>query len=341
MPTIQAQTLIDLSRAIFIAAGAPDDIAQVVAGALVKANLMGHDSHGVLRVARYVDRIRQQGLDPAARPKIARRTGGVAVVDGQWGFGQIGARFGTELVRDIARTDGTGCVVLSRVNHIGRVGEYAEMLAKEGLASMLFTGSSGLRGAVAPFGGQDRIFGTNPITWSVPVKEGRPPLVVDFATAGTAEGKLAVAASKGVTVPEGLLLDREGNPSVDPNSFYEGGALLPFGGHKGYGLSLMVQIMGGALGGLPEEGKFGNPTLIIAWSIDAFVPAEQFQEQVEALLQRIKDSRPAPGFEEVLLPGEPEARTLARRTEEGIPVPEPTWQGLLDLAQELGAEADV
>ena len=341
MPIIQPQPLIDLSKAIFVAAGAPEDIAQVVAASLVKANLLGHDSHGVLRVTRYVDRIRQGGLAPAARPKIGRRSGATAVVDGQWGFGQIGARFGVELAAEIAGTSGVGCVTLSRVNHIGRLGEYAEMLADQGLIGLLFTGASGHSGSVAPFGGRDRIFGTNPLAWAAPVKEGRPPLVVDFATSGTAEGKLAVAVSKGVAVPPGLLLDREGNPSLDPASFYEGGALLPFGGHKGYGLILMVEIMAGALGGLAEGGKIGNSTVIVAWSVDAFVPAEQFHDQVETLLQRIKDSRPAPGFAEVLLPGEPEARTLVQRSQEGIPLPEATWQGLANLATELGVAVDV
>jgi LDH2 family malate/lactate/ureidoglycolate dehydrogenase len=289
--------------------------------------------------------IRRGQIKPEARPVVTRQTGAVAIVDGGLGFGQPAARFGTQLAGELAQKHGIGCVALSRVNHIGRLGEYAQQLAAMGLISMLVTSNTGSAGSVAPFGGVDRIFGTNPLAWSLPVGPDRVPLVVDFATSGAAEGKLAVAVSKGVEVPAGLIVDKDGNPTTNPKLFYEGGALLPFGGHKGYGLLLMVQTMATGLAGLRDlpmpKGFFTNSTLITAWSIEAFIEPDEFNGFVEELLQRIKASRPAQGFSEVLLPGEPEAKMLAQRTAEGIPLPEATWEALQKLAQELGVSTTV
>jgi LDH2 family malate/lactate/ureidoglycolate dehydrogenase len=342
MLTIQAKDLTQLSQAIFEAAGTPADIAAVVAEALVEANMLGHDSHGVLRVTRYVDMIRRGMIKPDARPTISRQTGAVAIVDGQFGFGQPIARFGTQLAGELAQAHGIGCVALNRTNHIGRLGEYAQMLAGMGMVSLLVTSNTGSSGSVAPFGGRDRIFGTNPLAWSLPVGPDRQPLVVDFATSSAAEGKLAVAVSKGVDVPAGLIVDKDGNPTTDPKQFYDGGALLPFGGHKGYGLLIMVQTMATGLGGLNDlplpKGAFTNSTLITAWSVEAFIEPEKFGGFVEELIQRIKASRPAPGFADVLLPGEPEANMAAQRSAAGIPIPEATWEGLQALAQELGVK---
>jgi LDH2 family malate/lactate/ureidoglycolate dehydrogenase len=261
-------------------------------------------------------------------------------VDGDWGFGQINARFGVEQAIELAGQFGLGCVALTRTNHIGRLGEYAQMLAEAGLVGMVMTGISNHSGSVAPYGGRDRIFGTNPMAWSLPVDSTRPPLVLDFATSGVAFGKVAVAHSKGVAMPAGLLLDREGQPTVDPATLFDGGVLLPFGAHKGSGLLMMVELLTNGLAGMADrqtnDGQFGNPTLIMAWSIEAFSPKHEFATYVEGLLQRIKASQPAAGFDEVLLPGEPEIRTQAERERDGIPIPEATWQKLTGLAEELG-----
>jgi len=339
MPTISAQKLIELGQAIFRAAGAPDDIAQLVATSLVQSNLLGHDSHGIMRVLRYVDTIRQGKLQPGARPQLERQSGAMAIVDGGWGFGQVAAQFGAESAVKLARASGVSCVALSRTNHIGRLGEYVELIAARGLVGLALANGLARGGGVVPFGGRERIFGTNPIAWAAPAGPGRPPLVVDFATAATAEGKLAVALSQGQRVGRGLLIDRAGKPSTDPARYYKGGALLPFGGHKGYGLSLMIEIMANLLAGSAPvsspEYTPGNAALIMAWSIDAFTPPDRFQRLVAELLQRIKSSAPAPRVEEVLLPGELETRTLAQRSQSGIPIPEPTWQALLKLAGEL------
>ena len=340
MPSIPSQTLTELSQSIFTAAGAPPETAQIVAESLIKSNLLGHDSHGVQLIPGYVKNIQQGRIDPQAQPIVQQQTAATAVVNGAWGFGQIVARHGTILAAKLAQEAGLACVALSQSNHIGRLGEYAQMLAEQGLVGMIMTGISGHEGAVAPFGGRDRIFGTNPIAWAVPVGEARPPLVLDYATSAVAFGKVTLALSKGTSIPEGILLDKHGHPSTNPADLLDDGVLLPFGGHKGYGLILMIELLTQGLSGFadapPGEDRIGNPTLITAWSVEAFLPQDQFQTYVETLLQRIKNSRPATGFDEILLPGEPEAKTRRHRAEAGIPIPEATWQKLTDLAQDLG-----
>ena len=340
MPTIQTDKLKTLCTGIFTAAGATPETAQRVVESLLKSNLIGHDSHGVQLIPGYIDRIQAGDMDPNAQPTIERQTSALAVVNGNWGFGQVTARFGTELAADLARSAGVACVALTRSNHIGRLGEYAHMLADAGLIGNLMTGISGHMGVVAPFGGRERIFGTNPIAWGIPVDAARPPLILDYATSGVAYGKVAVAQSKGQPIAPGLLVDKAGNPTTTPDDLIDGGALLPFGGHKGGGLNLLVELLTVGLAGFadhpPESNQVGNPTLIVAYNVDSFLPKADFDAYTESLLQRIKDSQTAAGFDEILLPGEPEAKTLAQRSEEGIPIPDPTWQSLLELAQELG-----
>lgn len=344
MPTIQASSLIDICQNLFVAAGAPEDKARIVAGSLVKSNLLGHDSHGVQLVPGYLERIREGKMKPKAQPEVERQTGAITIVDGGWGFGQINARFGVERAIELAGQFGLGCVSLTRTNHIGRLGEYAQMLAEAGLVGLVMTGISGHSGIVAPYGGRDRIFGTNPMAWSLPVDRARPPLVLDFATSGVAYGKVAVAHSKGVSVPAGLLLDQAGNPTVDPAALFDGGVLLPFGAHKGSGLLVMVELLTNGLAGFADrqanDSSLGNPTLLMAWSIEAFLPKHEFDTYIEGMLQRIKDSQPAAGFEEVLLPGEPEIRLQFERERDGIPIPEATWQKLAGLAESLGVSID-
>jgi LDH2 family malate/lactate/ureidoglycolate dehydrogenase len=343
MRMITASALTDMTQAILTAEGTPPDIARQVAVSLVTSNLLGHDSHGVLRLARYVNYIRTEMIQPAARPTVAQQSEATAVVDGAWGFGQTIAQFGTSVAAELARAHGVGAVSLTRTNHIGRLGEYAEMLANESLVGMVITSGSAFGGAVSAYGGSQRIFGTNPIAFAVPVDEEFPPLVVDFATSGVAEGKVAVALSKGARLAPGLLLDKDGAPSTSPASFYEGGALIPFGGHKGYGLALMIEILASIMTGVApglsaEWTRSSNPTLITAWDPTRFVPLDQFRRQTAELCRYIHNSRPAEGFEQVLLPGEPEARSRAVREREGIPLPDTTWKELSDLASSHGIE---
>lgn len=333
---IQASDLLVLTQHIYELAGAPPDIAQHVAGSLVKTNLLGHDSHGVIRTGAYVAKIRDGSLKPAARPVIARRSGATAVIDCGWGFGQIGAQFGAEAAAEIAREHGMASVALSDVNHIGRLGEYAQMLAERGLIGIVMTAGSMFGGSVAPYAARERVFGTNPIAWAVPVPNGRMPLVLDFATSVVAEGKLQVARSKGVSVPLDWIYNQHGQPSDNPHDFYNGGMLRTFGSYKGSGLALMIEIVATLLSGFApvstSEFRHGNPTVIMAMEITRFTTMERFERLLEELLVRFKSLQPAEGFEGVLLPGEPEMRTYEQRIREGIPIPESVWAELNALA---------
>lgn len=340
MPAVQAETLIAYGQSIFEAAGASAEIAEAVTRSLVQTNLTGHDSHGLIRIKQYVALIRKGTLDPMAQPEVEKRLGAIATVDCHWSFGQIGARFGTEIARQLAQESSIGCVSLRRVNHIGRLGEYAEMLADEGLIGIIMTGGTFLRKSATPYGGRDPILSTNPMAWAVPVGDSRGPLVLDYATAAVANGKILVALSKGEPFPPGMLLDKDGKPTTDPATFYEGGMLLPFGTYKGSGLSIMMELIPTILSNFSPvsspEFKAGNPTLIIALSIEAFTERERFERLTRELLQRVKAVPPADGFDEVLLPGEKEERSIAERLQNGVPIPDSTWGELIELATEYG-----
>lgn len=340
MRHIRAEDLQRFATGVFAAHGASAADAATVARALVKASLLGHDSHGILRVGRYVEKIRRGTLHPAAQPAVAHRRGAVAVVDGGYGFGQVTADFGSQLVLELAHAHGVGAVSLGRTNHIGRLGDYAEKIAAAGCIGLVFSSGAGPGGSVAAHGGRERIFGTNPIAWGLPVPAGRGPLIADFSTAAVPEGKVDMARARGETVPPGSLLDAAGRPTVSPADFYAGGAILPFGGHKGYSLVLLVEVMASLLAGsVPASSpdyQVGNPTLLIALEVGAFQPTAEYLRHTEALLQRIESSQPAAGFDRVLLPNALELETAGRRERDGIPVPDALHAELLALGQAAG-----
>jgi uncharacterized oxidoreductase len=288
----------------------------------------------VIRTKTYITQIEDGQLKPAAQPQVARRTGAIALVDCGFGFGQIGARFGAQLASDIAQENGIGCVALQDVNHIGRLGEYAEMIARDGMVGLLFTGGTMGKRSVTPYGGREAIMGTNPMAWAVPT--GDMPLIHDVATAAVANGKIMVALSKGEAFPDGMLLDKDGVATTDPASFYEGGMLLPFGTYKGSGLAMMMELIPTLLAGFAPIAlpgfRSGNPTLILALQVEAFTDRANFEQNVRDFMARVKTVPPAVGFDEAMLPGEQEARYYADRSRHGIPLPEAVWDDLTTLA---------
>ena len=336
--TIHAKPLQSLTRDIFTAAGAPADIAAVVAESLVTTNLFGHDSHGVLRVKQYVNMIRAGMIKAAARPRIRKRFGATAMVSNGYGFGQTGARFAAQLAVEMGREHGIAAVSLGQTAHIGRLGEYTQMIAAAGLIGIGFTSGSMFSGWVAPYGGREKVFSTNPMSFAVPCG-GEGTLLLDFATAGMAHGKVLLARAKGESVPQGMMLDKNGRPSTDARIVDDGAVLLAMGAYKGSGLSMMMEIIPTLLAGkrpiVSPDFHFGNPTLLMALSPDAFDEDTDFVQQVEALKQHVKSVQPAEGFDEVLLPGEPESRSYAERVNSGIPLPERVWDDLQELANEL------
>jgi LDH2 family malate/lactate/ureidoglycolate dehydrogenase len=324
---IPADELLALSVRILVGAGTPPDSARVVAGSLVRSNLMGHDSHGVRRLIRYVAEVREGRIDPAALPEVEQVRTGAVVVHARRAFGQLSAGRAVRALREMDA--GAGVAVVRDCNHIGRVGEYVAELAEHDLIGLAFCNTNP---AVAPFGGRERRLGTNPLAWAAPRARGRPPIVMDWASSVVAEGKLGVARDRGEPVAEGLIRDSAGRMSIDPNDFYDGGMLLPIGQHKGYGLSVLIELVAGLLGGagissMPGyTGDFG--TVLMAFAIDAFEAPEEFRARAEEFCRHLTATEPADGYDEVLVPGEPEERCLAERERTGVPLPESTWREL-------------
>jgi uncharacterized oxidoreductase len=339
MPLVNHVVLADFVSRIFQATGAKEEVASLVADSLVASDLAGHESHGVVRVHQYLNAIAAGYLDPKAEPVIAHETATIALVDARRSFGQVAARFAMMVTIEKARAQGLAATGVFNCTHIGRVGEWTQMAADQGMIGLAFCNGGGPGGAVTPYGGVARRLGTNPIAAAVPVA-GRPSVVADFATSAVAEGKLRITHNRGKSLPEGWILGPDGRPSTDPKDFYAGGMLLPAAGHKGYGLSLLMEFLGGVLTGrgCPALPGFvpGNGVLFIVLSIEPFRPVEDFLADGAALCEQVKAVPPAPGFDEVLLPGEPEQRTAERRRAEGIMVDEATWAQLTAAAAALG-----
>lgn len=341
MPVFQAPYLQGLAQAVFEAAGAKPAVAMTVAEFLVEADLMGHDSHGIIRIPEYLKEMKTGKISPNSEPGIVRETATTMQVDGKWGFGQIVATWTVERLASKANEAAVAAATIAHCGHIGRVGAYPEMLARRGLIGFAYVNGGGNEPRVAPFGGRKPIFGTNPLAAALPVT-GRPPIVLDFSTAVVASGKIRVARDRGEVLPDGWILDREGRPSRDPKDYYSGGMLVPAAGHKGYALSLFVEALGGVLSGagtllLPESGyRGGNGVFLVAVNPGAFRPVDEFAADMRGLAQAVKGTPAAPGTAEVLLPGEPEEKNKQQRLREGIPVADATWKAVTDAAKSVG-----
>ena len=341
MPTIKAETLERLTRDIFAAWGVPRDDAACVAQQLVLANLRGHDSHGVIRIPQYVRGLKTGEINPTPRIITVMDLPVIAVIDGDRGLGQVVARHGTAVAIDKAKAQGLSAVTLRGATHVGRLADYAETVAAAGLVGMVWANAVGGLN-VAPWGGAARRLGTNPHAVAIPGPHGTVAMSHDFATSVWAEGKLRVKFNRGETAPPGIMLDGYGEPSTDPRRYYTEppGSLLTAGGHKGYGLSLAVEILAGILSGTGAAGPapvpFRNGTLIICLDVGLFVPLEEFHRQVAAHFDFVKATPLAAGAKEILIPGEPEERLARERRAEGIPVEDETWRQIRECATERG-----
>jgi hydroxycarboxylate dehydrogenase B len=339
MPTIDAPRLEALGTRIFTALGAPEADARLVATLLVRANLRGHDSHGAIRIPQYAGAIRAGHVNPKSPITVLADTPVIARLDGGRGFGQVVARRGMEMAITKAKAAGLSAVTLANTTHVGRLADYAEMAAAEGLVGMLWVNAVfGLN--VAPWGGAARRLGTNPHAIAVP-GDGGPAMVLDFATSVVAEGKMRVKKNRKQQAPPGWFIDAEGRPGTDPEVFYgtPPGSLLTAGEHKGYGLSLAVELLGGILSGTGAAsagpGVFANGTLMICLDVERFIPLGEFRQQVATFFAWVKTAPRVPGTTEILIPGEPEARLEAERRRDGIPIEDETWRQIETLAAEL------
>jgi len=345
MANRSATELRTVTERIFQGAGAPEDLAREMGEALVGANLAGHDSHGVIRIPAYINLIKNGGLKPDARPTVIEETATTALVDGNWTFGHVAARYATDVAIKKAKQSKTAIVSIVRCNHIGRLGQWASQAAAQDVIAMVMVGGGGGspgrggRGSAAPFGGAEGAFSTNPISIGMPGGE-TPDMLIDFATTVVAEGKIQVARAKGAELPPGCILDKNGRPSVNPHDFYDGGVLLPFGGHKGYALAMFVEMMCGAFTPGASHNGEGRPGGAVVWAVDAyaFEKKGEYENQADFVLQRVKKIRPAEGFKEVLLPGEPELNSARERMKDGIPVADATWTQIVDAGKSVGVD---
>ena len=349
MPNIQPSALREIGYQLFEASGCTEEDARAVVDHLVESNLFGHDSHGAIRYYEYTRAIREERFQPRAAPTIVRDYPSTAVVDAGGALGQVGATFAMNLAIEKARQHGLATVTLRNTSHVGRAGAYPLMAARQGnLIALAFVNAGNLGYQIAPFGGLEGRLSTNPIAFSAPRRD-TDPILVDMTTSVVAEGKVRVAINQGKHVPEGWLIDANGNPTTDPNDFRADppGAILPLGGvvaHKGYALGLVVELLGGTLSG---EGcadgsrtMRSNGVLFTVYNIEHFTELSTYYEEVEALLGHVKSSRLAPGFKEILAPGEPEFRSAQRKEADGIEIDATTWEHICQEGRILGLAPD-
>ena len=336
---ITAERLRTVVREVFVGAGVPADNAQRVAESLVENNLAGHDSHGVLRVGYYIDAILSGRVNPHGELAIVRQSATTALLDGGCNLGQVTARRAMELAIGKARVHDMGMVAVRNCGHIGRLGEYAVQAAQAGFMGLVFSSGSAKGGIAAPYLGIGRLLNTNPIAWAVPALS-HPPVFLDFATTVVAQGKIQAAIDKGSSIPEGWMLDASGSPTTDPTEQRRGGVMLTFGKHKGYCLSFLVEILSGGLTGascgpLPAY-RPDYATAMMAVNIAAFQPLDEFCQLVDDMIAATKASARAPGVEEILVPGEPEWRSREIRLRQGIDIPDPAWQRIVESGARCG-----
>ena len=312
MPLVQAAKIEKIAADLLEAAGASRAEAQTVARHSVGANLTGHDSHGIIQIPTYIDRIDKGHIVPGAPMDVMSDTPTTTVVDGNWGFGYVVTEEVMRRTIEKAKTSNVAAATVFRQGHVGRVADYPLMAAEAGMIGIMTADSGRAPKAVAPFGGREARLGTNPISIAVPSNlDG--PLYFDLSTAAAAAGKIKLAEARGEQVPSGWVIDAEGRPTTDPSALGQGGALLPLGGDvgfKGYALASMVEILSALLTGLgfgvEPTGRHNDGCFIAVFNVSAFRDLETFKQEVTEFAHYLVDTPPAEGFDRVYYPGEVE-----------------------------------
>lgn len=341
MPRIAAEPLKQTVAEVFAKAGCSPHEAQRIAHYLVESNLVGHDSHGVIRVASYVEWLRVGKVLANQSPTAVLETECLAVLDGNFGFGQTIGEAAVKLGIEKARSQGVSVIALRNCGHLGRIGDWPTLAAEANLVSLHFVNTSGAGNLVAPHGAIERRLSANPIAAGVP-RAGTWPMIVDISTSAVAEGKIRVALNSGKRVPAGSIIDPEGRPTDDPKVFYgpPPGAILPFGAHKGYALGVLAEVLGGALTGggctAPGVTRLSNGMLSIYLDPARLTDDDAFQGEVRRFIEYVKTARPVVADGKVLIPGEVEALNRQRKLAEGIELDETTWRQLSDTCRSLG-----
>src|SRR5262245_17550605 len=347
MPRLPADRLTKVAAALLQAAGASQQEAEAVAAGCVNANLVGHDSHGIIAIPTYIDRIKAGHIVPGARWTIVQESPTTTVIDGHWGFGfHVNAK-AMQLTIEKARTSNVAACTVFRQSHVGRLAAYPLMAAREGMIGLATADSGRSPKAVAPFGGREARLGTNPISIAVP-SDLEAPFYLDMATSAVAAGKVMLAAARGEQIPQGWLVDTDGKPSTDPTRLRKGAALLPLGGTEGYkgsGLAAIVEVLCGLLTGLgfgiEPSGRHNDGCFMAVFNVAAFRPLDAFKREVAEFARYLKATPPSEGSPGVFYPGELEHLREQQRRASGIDVEDATWGKLRKLAGEYGLAAEL
>jgi uncharacterized oxidoreductase len=347
MPVIAAEPLRAYVERVFAGAGVPHADAAAVAAHLVEANLLGHDSHGVIRVERYLEHLRAGRIVAGAPVRVVHERVATAVIDGGWNFGQIVAREAMARAVALARAHGVGVAVARRCGHVGRLGAYVEQGLAAGCIALAMVNNAGGSQVMVPPGGAARRLSPNPLAFAAPTGDAGAPFVLDMTTSVVAEGKLRVARNRGERVPAGWVVDAQGTPATDPAAYYgpPPGAILPLGAdamHKGFGLALVVEALAGALSGAGTSGRDGpsgvNGLFTLAIDPTAFDDAGAVAARFGAVLDYVRTPPLAPGVARVVTAGEPERETRRAREAAGIELDAATWAQLVAAGRSAGVE---
>jgi LDH2 family malate/lactate/ureidoglycolate dehydrogenase len=344
MPRVPADRLERMGVALLVAAGASAEEAKAVAKGCVDANLAGHDSHGVIAIPTYIDRVKAGHIIPGAPWSIVQETATTTVIDGHWGFGfHVNAK-AMQLTIDKARTSNVAACTVFRQSHVGRLAAYPLMAVRDGMIGLATADSGRSPKVVAPFGGREARLGTNPIAIAVP-SDLEAPFYLDMATSAVAAGKINVAAARGQKIPTGWVLAQDGSATDDPTALRKGGALLPLGGSEGYkgsGLAAMVEILCGLLTGLgfgvEPSGRHNDGCFMAVFKVAAFRPLEEFKKEVAEFARYLKATPPAKDSPGVFYPGEVEYIREQERRATGIDIEDATWNKLEELARQYGLD---
>jgi LDH2 family malate/lactate/ureidoglycolate dehydrogenase len=349
MPIVQADRLTKIGAALLRAAGASRDEADAVAVGCINANLAGHDSHGIIAIPTYIDRIKVGHIVPGEKWTIVQESPATTVIDGHWGFGFYVNAKAMELTIEKAKKTNVAACTVFRQSHVGRLAAYPLMAARAGMIGIATADSGRSTKVVAPFGGREARLGTNPISIAVP-SDLDGPIYLDMATSAVAAGKVALAAARNEPIPQGWVVGKDGKLTTDPKQLRQGGALLPLGGTEGYkgsGLAAMVEILCGILTGLgfgvEPTGRHNDGTFMAVFNVEAFRPLKDFKKEVADFARYLNATPPSEGSKGVLYPGEIENRTEQARSKSGIDIEDATWDKLKQLAAEykLAAELDL
>jgi len=343
MPSFHRNQLELIATLILQGAGVGEKNAKIVATELADANSVGHDSHGIIRLKQYVESIEADQVKPDGKMHLSVDLPSVAVLDGGFNLGQVVATRAFDIASQRARESGAYTIFCCNSCHVGRLGSYTRKAALDGFAALMAVNGPGAA-AVVPWGGLDPRMGTNPISLAAPWDD--EPIVLDMTTSATAEGKVRVALQKGEAIPEGWVIDKDGNPTTNPDDLYHGGAILPLGGplgFKGYGLGVMLDVFCGILTGFGVARQDVQPSNNGVWihliDVEQVIPREEYEAWIAKYVAWLKESRLAPSVDSILMPGEIEAQCRVNR-QKGISIPDATWQQTLELANNLSVSLD-